>query len=146
MSYKKFLLLSVLIFINTTAQADTLNTNDVSRFSIPEVKHCQSKFSDNVTYSTCLDSVLSTKKRELETWQTDMETKIREVTGRRDALSLFEKSSEEFEQFKNKNCKWQYLTFLPDVESAVNMSKECQVYMTIQRINELKQLSKFDFY
>jgi hypothetical protein len=146
LSYKKFLLLSVLIFINTTAQADTLNANDVSRFDIPEVKHCQSKFSDNVTYSTCLDSVLSTKKRELETWQTDMETKIREVTGRRDALSLFEKSSEEFEQFKNKNCKWQYLTFLPDVESAVNMSKECQVYMTIQRINELKQLSKFDFY
>jgi hypothetical protein len=88
LSYKKFLLLSVLIFINTTAQADTLNANDVSRFDIPEVKHCQSKFSDNVTYSTCLDSVLSTKKRELETWQTDMETKIREVTGRRDALSL----------------------------------------------------------
>lgn len=146
MFYKKFLLLSVLIFINTTAQADTLNANYVSRFDIPEVKNCQSKFSDNVTYSTCLDSVLSTKTRELETWQTDMETKIREVTSRRDALSLFEKSSEEFEQFKNKNCKWQYLTFLPDVESAVNMSKECQVYMTIQRINELKQLSKFDFY
>ncbi|GHB76427.1 hypothetical protein GCM10008107_27420 [Psychrosphaera saromensis] len=146
MFYKKFLLLCFLIFINTTAQADSLNVNNVSRFDIAEVKHCQSKFSDNVTYSTCLDSVLTTKKRELETWQTDMETKLKKVTSRTDALSLFAASSQEFEQFKNKNCKWQYLTFLPDVESAVNMSKECQVYMTIQRINELKQLSKYDFY
>lgn len=146
MSYKKFLLISVLIFINTIAQADTLNAGYMSRFDIPEVKDCQSKFSDNVTYSTCLDSLLSTKTRELETWQTDMQTKLKEVTSRLDVLPLFEKSNKEFEQFKNKNCKWQYLTFLPDVESAVNMSKECQVYMTIQRINELKQLSKFDFY
>ena len=121
----------------------------INRFNMQDIKVCKSKFGNKVAYSTCLDGVLSDKTRELKTWQKSINLKLQELTsfnGRRDTMVLFKKSSRAFEKFKENNCKWQYLSLLPDIYTAGNMSKECHIYMTIERIHELKQLNDFEFY
>ena len=142
---KNFLLLFCLVFFSSQLSADELD----NRFNIQDIKRCKSKFGSEVAYSTCLDSVLSDKIRELKTWHKSIDLKLQEISsynGRRDAMVLFKKSSQTFDKFKENNCKWQYLSLLPDIYAAGNMSKECHIYMTIQRINELRQLNDFDFY
>lgn len=145
MFYKNFLLLFCLLPLTFNLSADEV----AGRFNIKEVKNCKSRFENKVSYSTCLDSALSEKVRVLNTWKESLNLKLKEVTsynGRRDAIVLLKKSNQAFEKFKENNCKWQYLSLLPDINDAANMSKECHIYMTIQRINELKQLNEFKFY
>lgn len=146
---KKFLLVYLLSFVSEGLLANKIDAEFVDRFGVPEVNVCKTKFDDKVNYSACLDTVHTSKVRELEIWQKNIVFKLQEVAeinGRRDAITLFKSTSKEFEQFKNKNCKWQYLSMLPDASIAANMSKECHIYMTIQRTNELKQLSQFEFF
>lgn len=149
LSYKKLFLVACFTLTSQFSIAEETAVQNVGRFDIPEVLLCQTKFDDKVNYSACLDSVLVKKQRELSTWNKSMNFKLQEVAelnGRKDAITLFSSSQQEFERFKNKNCKWQYLTLLPDTHIAANMTKECEIYMTIQRTNELKHMSKFDFF
>lgn len=142
---KNFLLLFCIGIFSINLSADEL----VNRFNIQDTKICKSKFGNKVAYSTCLDSVLSDKIRELNTWQKSINLKLQEIAsfnGRRDTMVLFKKSSRMFEKFKESNCKWQYLSLLPDIYAAGNMSKECHIFMTVKRIHELKQLNDFEFY
>lgn len=121
---------------------------NIKIFDIKEILDCQSRFKDRVDYSRCLDRVLTNYERTLGTWETNMKFKLQEVAetnGRRDAIIIFQVSSEEFESYKKKNCNWQYLAMLPDVSSASIINKECKIAMTAQRIEDLKEISAFEF-
>ena len=121
---------------------------NIKIFNIKEILDCQTRFKDRVDYSRCLDRVITSFDRTLVTWQNDIKFKLQEVAainGRRDAIIIFEVSNEEFDSYKKKNCNWQYLAMLPDVSSASIINKECQIAMTAQRIEDLKEISAFEF-
>jgi hypothetical protein len=142
---KNYLFLFCLISLSPSVTAE----ESIGRFNIKEVKECKNKFGNTIAYSTCLDSVLSDKARKVKTWEKSINLKLQEavsINGRRDAVVLFKKSSQSFKKFTEDNCKWQYLSLLPDINVAANMSKECHVFMTVQRIHELQQLNDFEFY
>lgn len=121
---------------------------NIKIFDIKEILDCQTRFKDRVDYSRCLDRVISSYDRKLVSWQKNIEFKLKEVAainGRRDAIIIFQVSNEEFEAYKKKNCNWQYLAMLPDVSSAAIINKECNIAMTAQRIEDLKEISAFEF-
>lgn len=132
-----------------TMCASSVNAADnVKIFEIEAIKDCQVRFKDRVDYSRCLDTALTSYERTLVTWQNDVKFKLQEVAktnGRRDAIIIFEVSNEEFNSYRKKNCNWQYLAMLPDVSSASIINKECKIAMTAQRIEDLKEISAFDF-
>ena len=124
------------------------SAENVKIFEIEAIKDCQTRFKDRVDYSRCLDTALTSFQRNLVTWQNDVKFKLQEVAktnGRRDAIIIFEVSNEEFDSYRKKNCNWQYLAMLPDVSSAAIINKECKIAMTAQRIEDLKEISAFDF-
>ena len=122
--------------------------DNVKIFEIQQILDCQARFKDRVDYSRCLDRVLTNFDRTLVSWQNDIKFKLQEVAennGRRDAINIFEVSNKEFQSYKKKNCNWQYLAMLPDVSSASIINKECRIAMTAQRIEDLKEISAFEF-
>jgi len=128
-----------------------LNSNVVNAsglMNIEEVSACQKKHKDRMDYSRCLDSVLLKLEREMTTWETNVEFKLKELSrssGRGDALVVFGKANKEFKKFRKSNCQWQYLAMLPDVSSAATMVKECKIYMAKDRIAKLTELSELEF-
>lgn len=121
---------------------------NIKIFDIKEILDCQARFKDRVDYSRCLDRVISSYDRTLVSWQNNIKFKLQEVAetnGRRDAIIIFQVSGEEFQSYKKKNCNWQYLAMLPDVSSASIVNKECTIAMTAQRIEDLKEISAFEF-
>ena len=129
------------MFVSNTANAEKL-------FEIEKINQCQKRHSDRIDYSRCLDQVLSSFERDMQAWQKDIEFKLTEAskgTGRTDSVIVFKSSHKKFMDYRNKHCQWQYLAMLPDVASASIMTKECRILMTVQRINNLKEISAFDF-
>ena len=115
---------------------------------IEEIKACQKKYSDRIDYSRCLDSALLQLEREMTTWETNVEFKLKELSrtsGRGEALAIFSKANKDFKQFQKSNCQWQYLAMLPDVATAATMVKECRIYMAKDRIEKLTELSALEF-
>lgn len=138
-----FSVASVALYTSSVCAAD-----NVKIFEIEAIKDCQTRFKDRVDYSRCLDTALNSYERTLVTWQNDVKFKLQEVAktnSRRDAIIIFEVSNEEFNSYRKKNCNWQYLAMLPDVSSASIINKECKIAMTAQRIEDLKEISAFDF-
>lgn len=141
---KSFVISVALLCATSTAQA----IDSVTLYEVPEILNCQERHTTIVSYSRCLDSVVKKYHRELTTWETNIELKLKDVAkvnGRHDAILAFKRSVKEFESFRKRNCNWQYLAMLPDVPSAGIITKECDVNMTIQRIGSLKEISAFDF-
>lgn len=133
-----------LLFTVTSTQA----IDSVTLYEVPEILNCQERHKTIVSYSRCLDSVVKKYHRELKTWETNIELKLKDVAkvnGRHDSIMAFKGSVKEFESFRKRNCNWQYLAMLPDVPSAGIITKECDINMTIQRIGSLKEISAFDF-
>ena len=115
---------------------------------IAEVQNCKARHKNRLDYSQCLDSVLLKLDRDIQTWENNVEFKLKElsnVSGRGDALIVFNKSSKQFHTYRQTNCRWQYLAKLPDVSSAAVMVKECKIDMAKERINNLVQLSELEF-
>lgn len=142
------LLSSVLLLVMSLTCSNSMAAANVKVFEIAEILDCQARFKDRVDYSRCLDRVLTGFERTLVTWQNDVKFKLQEVAelnGRRDAIIIFQVSNEEFESYKKKNCNWQYLAMLPDVSSASIINKECKIAMTSQRVEDLKEISAFEF-
>lgn len=130
------------------SSAFSVNAQSNALLNIPEVKSCMEKHKDRIDYSRCLDNALLKLDREMTTWENNVEFKLRELSegsGRSDALLVFNRASQQFQKFKKTNCQWQYLAMLPDVSAAKTMVKECQIYMTKDRINKLSEISEFDF-
>lgn len=138
-----FIFVSLFSFSALAAKGKSIDPNN-----IPQVNQCQTKFSDRIDYSRCLDSVLAKYERNMTTWQQDIDFKLKaaaEGTGRNDAEVIFNASTKSFFNYRDKHCQWQYLAMLPDVSSAVIIAKECKIQMTVERINNLMEISAFEF-
>ncbi|GAB2994334.1 hypothetical protein GCM10027050_09530 [Psychrosphaera aestuarii] len=99
-------------------------------------------------YSLCLDAAYVQVERELMTWETNVEIILRDLnkaeTGN-DPIALYKSSVRLFEKYKKATCKWQYISMLPDVTASISLAKECEIYMTKDRIEKLKELSELNF-
>jgi uncharacterized protein YecT (DUF1311 family) len=115
---------------------------------IKEVNECQQRHQDRIDYSRCLDQVLGQYERNHQSWQNDIIFKLQDTENgfnRSDAVQIFKSSIKAWESYKNKHCQWQYIALLPDVASASIVVKECQIVTTVQSIENLKEVSAFEF-
>ena len=138
--------LSVLLLAAVTAFLPSVEGKPMSE--IEEILECQKKYKNRMDYSVCLDNALNKLDREMVTWETNLEYKLRDLgqnTGRGDVLVIFKKSKEQFQKFRKVNCQWQYLAMLPDVGAAATMVKECKIQMVEDRITKLSILSDMEF-
>jgi len=133
----------VLAWFSSSVMAD--NTD---MYEVPEILDCQERHNAVKSYSMCLDSVIKKYERELKTWESNIEIKLtgtNAFNGKEEAMFVFKKSKKDFEDYRARNCNWQYLAALPDVDSAGIINKECNINMTLTRINSLKEISAFEF-
>lgn len=121
----------------------------IQAFAIPEasaaksLEDCDNNRTTNVAYSQCLDIVKEVVDRELQTWvnnQTFILEEIALITGRRSALSMFERSQSNFITFRENNCRWQYLAISPGTGAGAAY-KKCYIFLSKSRINELSQIN-----
>lgn len=112
-----------------------------------EIKECKAKHQNPTDYTLCLDASYVKIERELMTWETNLEIKLQEATkgGNTDALRLHKSALRYFNKYKKATCQSQYLAVLPDVTSAIIMAKECELYITKDRIQKLQELSNLKF-
>ncbi len=128
-----FTLLTALFFSVTSTQALAAKT----------IESCKSKMADPVEYSRCLDGVIDVVERELQTWVNNQIFILEELainTGRTSALNMFKRSQSNFIQYREDNCRWQYLALSPSNESAPAY-KKCYIRASLDRINELSLLN-----
>ncbi len=117
-------------------------------YTSKDIIQCQQRHKNPMDYTLCLDAAYVKVERELMTWETNLEIKVRELKegpSMASAINLYKQSNKRFNQFKKSTCQWQYLAMLPDVTSAVRLAKECEIYMTIDRIEKLKELNDMKF-
>lgn len=104
---------------------------------------CKLNNSDQKKYSQCLDLVKIKIDRELETWvnnQTFILEEAANTTGRKTAYEIFKRSQNNFVTYRENNCKWQFLSKLPSVDSS-NTYKECYILTSKDRIKELSRIN-----
>lgn len=138
--------LSVLVLVATAVCLPSAQAKPMAE--IEEIVECQQKHKNRMDYSVCLDNALNKLDREMVTWETNLEYKLRDLsqnTGRGDVLVIFKRSKEQFQKFRKVNCQWQYLAMLPDVAAAATMVKECKIQMVEDRITKLSLLSDMEF-
>ena len=141
--YKYALLLLMLII---SVMPNKLHANFF--YTSKDIIACQQKHKNPMDYTLCLDAAYVRVERELMTWETNLEIKVSELKegpSVGSALQLYKASNKRFTQFKKATCQWQYLAMLPDVTSAIRISKECEIYMTMDRIEKLKELNDMNF-
>lgn len=134
--------LTFLTFICNDATAST-QIKDIS-----EISACQQRHQDRIDYSRCLDHVQSQYERMHKTIQNDIIFKLsnnEDGNNKSEAIMVFRNSIKTWEKHRNKHCQWQYLALLPDVASASIVVKECQIVTTVQSIENLKEISAFEF-
>lgn len=116
----------------SSAQADTLTACDGNRGS-------------QVEYMRCLDRQIANLESQIKLWENNKLYQLEELSklsGRKDAISTFKKSSKTFATFADQHCRWQYVTLLPDTFAAARKYKECTVEVFNQRVVDLKKVSK----
>ena len=99
-------------------------------------------------YSLCLDAAYVRVERELMTWETNVEIKLTELNKQEsgnDPVLLYKASVRYFNKYKKAICKSQYVAMLPDLTSAVALAKECEIYISKDRIEKLKEFSEISF-
>lgn len=103
---------------------------------------CEQELTETADISKCFDGIRDRKDRELATWvnnQTFVLEEVAENTGRKAALHMFKRAQRNFISFRENNCRWQYLAVSPEI-GAANAFKKCYIYITQDRINELKRI------
>ena len=106
-------------------------------------EHCEisaTKQQTIVDSSRCLDAVIISIDRKLESWVNLHTLDLEEFAlenNRRSVLNLFNSSQSNFISFRNKSCHWHYLTVFP-VKGADLAAKQCHILLTQNRIDELK--------
>jgi len=139
-------IMTTFVFLAVTLIASPVNA--VEHMDIEELKNCKARHKSRLDYSKCLDSALLKLDRDIETWEKNVEFKLKElsnVSGRGDALLVFSKASRQFHSYRQSNCRWQYLAKLPDVDTAAKIVKECKIGMAKDRINKLMQMSRLEY-
>lgn len=107
------------------------------------VSQCK-KDKNIVKQSQCLDIVVDAIDRELQTWVNNQTFILEEFSiksGRNSALSLFKRSQSTFIQYREDNCRWQYLA-VSNTQHASLSYKKCYVMLSINRIKELQHVQK----
>jgi uncharacterized protein YecT (DUF1311 family) len=92
--------------------------------------------------SRCLDKVKVVLERELQTWVNNHVFNLEEkalVTGRYAALKMFKRSQNDFNTFRNNDCRWQYLAISPE-RGADTAYKKCYIISTQSRIKMLSMI------
>ncbi|QOL24766.1 DUF1311 domain-containing protein [Thalassotalea sp. LPB0316] len=135
MNTKTFILLSFIAGTSLAlpAHAKTART----------IEQCEQKFTDNLAFSQCLDTVKTLAERELTAWVNNKTFELEDlvsVTGRSGALNMFKKAQKNFETYRENNCKFYYLEISPGT-GAASAYKKCYIKMTKARIAELDELS-----
>lgn len=132
---------SLLLFILFTSPL--LAASTPTRF-VKTVKACESKHSEVKELSMCLDQVKESVDRELQTWinnQTFILEEFALKTGRKASLEMFNRSQRNFINYRENNCRWQYLHISPNILAAPAY-KKCYINTTQYRINELSKINQ----
>ncbi len=132
---------SLLIVFVSTFFLSLYNTDALAE---PTVKACKEQTSTNTELSQCLDSVIRSLDRELQTWinnELSILEELKKSMGKDTALQLFKRSQSQFESFRETDCKWLY-SKLPIGIEATNTYKMCYINNTKNRIAELNISSK----
>jgi uncharacterized protein YecT (DUF1311 family) len=130
----KKLILLISISLLGLFSASTMAANSISE--------CE-KQTDVNKVSSCLDIVIGSIDRELQTWINNQTFNLEELaikTGRQSALAMFKRSQNDFIRYRENNCRWQYLAISPDIQAST-IYKKCYIIVTKNRINELSQLN-----
>lgn len=104
-----------------------------------EISDCSNKVEDIEGYSMCLDRIKDATDRELQTWINNQTFELEELaasTGRRSPLNMFNRSQRNFIEYRENNCRWQYLANSPSAKAA-STYKMCYILMSKNRIKEL---------
>jgi len=94
--------------------------------------------------SQCLDIVVDAIDRKLQTWVNNQTFILEEFAiknGRNSALTLFKRSQSTFIQYREDNCRWQYLA-VSNTQHASLAYKKCYVMLSENRIKELQHVQK----
>lgn len=127
-------LVASLSFLSHSSMANKVTT----------IAGCEKQAGDNIELSACLDKVNESVDKELTTWinnQTFILQETAQATGRHSALKHFKISQQEFEKFRETNCKWQFLALSPGTGAAAAY-KKCYIRLNKARIKELNLISK----
>ena len=122
------LLLSQLSFASTTYAA--------------KAEECQQEDTTTQEMSRCLDGVIETIDRELQTWVNNHVFNLEEkamITGRYSALKMFKRSQSNFITFRENDCRWQYLAVSPEKGASIAY-KKCYIQVSQTRITQLSQI------
>ncbi|MDB2373942.1 lysozyme inhibitor LprI family protein [Psychrosphaera haliotis] len=142
------MLIRLFIFCFSLSLSMLVSAEESFFYSSKEITDCKQKHKRPMDYTLCLDAAFVQVERELMTWETNVEIILRDLnkeeTGN-NPLLLYKSSIRYFNKYKKATCKWQYIAMLPDVSSSISMAKECEIYMTKDRISKLKELSKLNF-
>ena len=130
----KLLQLSISIVLLFLVTFNAMAKDNVSK----SVTACEHKRSIKKS-SQCLDDVIDKVDRELQTWVNNQTFNLQDLalkTGRSSALSLFKSSQNSFIQFRENDCRWQYLAVF--LNSNANLIyKKCYIMLSENRIYEL---------
>ncbi len=113
-----------------------LSTEALAAKSIDD---CTAKMPNIEEYSMCLDRVKDVTDRELQTWINNQTFELEELatkTGRHSPLDMFKRSQRNFLDYRENNCRWQYLASSPSSKAA-SIYKMCHILMSKNRIKEL---------
>ena len=108
------------------------------------IEQCEKLTEKNNELSFCLDKVKDLAERELKTWVNNQVFVLEDLiktTGRGAALTVFKRSQKLFEEYREDNCRWQFLQLSPS-STAGTIYKKCYIEMTQARTNELAKLNK----
>ncbi|MBL4910005.1 MAG: DUF1311 domain-containing protein [Alteromonadaceae bacterium] len=133
----KFLYLTIISLLLTTP------VSMASYKSNKNIKQC-TKQKSVAKASQCLDTIIEKTDRELQTWVNNQTFNLEELaikTGRKSALSLFKRSQSDFMNYRENNCRWQYLAISPDIHAG-NAYKKCYILVSRDRIKELSHVAK----
>lgn len=104
---------------------------------------CEKNGKSMVEISQCLDKVINTVDRELQTWinnQIFILEEFESTTGRKSALSMFKRAQRNFITYRENNCRWQYLALSPGT-GAGPAYKKCYILLSKSRIKELSNIN-----
>lgn len=127
---KKFLLSLSLLTISLISQQSR---------AVTSLKDCDNVRANESQLSRCLDSMIDSLDKELQTWINHHTFNLEEkalINGRYSALKMFKRSQSNFISFRENDCRWRYLAISPD-KGAGNAFKQCFVELTKARITQL---------
>lgn len=107
------------------------------------IEQCEQKSKHIEQLSACLDGIKNQADKELKTWTNNQVFVLKELmksTGRSSALDIFRRSQRNFEQYRENNCRWQYLQISPASGASVAY-KKCYIRLTKAKSQELANLN-----